>query len=124
MVVRILNWFIEAVKFQTASCHDSTEDKSSGSSSSKSFSWFGWGWGSKGGTSSSTKKDDFIGTMTSKAKNTSDQYDKNLKQTLDAIDNQPLTPRRDTMRKNHAWEMHNACKEKVGGLLRHITTIW
>lgn len=107
VVFGVFKWFLVVPK--TASCHDSNGESSSSSSSNKSSSWFGWGWGS-----GSTKKDDFIGTMASKAKNTSHKCDQTLKQTLDAIDNLPLTPRRDAMRKSHAWEMHNACKEKVG----------
>lgn len=96
----------------TGYCQD--DEQSASSSSKATSSWFGWGFfGSKSSTSSSTKKDGFIRTIASKAKITSDQCDANLKQGLDTIHNQPLTPRRDAMRTKHAWEMHKECKGKV-----------
>lgn len=118
MVVRMCQWFREKV-FQTAYCDDSTENKSSGSSSNtsgspSSKSSSGWPWGSRSDPPSSTKKDDFIGTMASKAKKVSEQCDQDLRQRLDTIDNEPFTPRRDTMRKNHAWEIHKSCKNTMG----------
>lgn len=107
---RVLNSFIKALIPQTASCNDGSN--SSRSSNDKSFSWFGWG-RSNDSMSSTTKKDDFVQTMVTKAKSTYNQCDQKLKQTLDEVEQEPLTPRRDKLRKEHAWEMHKACKEKV-----------
>jgi hypothetical protein len=108
--------FIEILKPRRAWCQGTDSDSSQKTSSTnKSASWFsGWGFYSKGETSSSTKSDDFIGTMANKAKNTSDQCDQKLKETLYDVDKQPFTPRRDAMRKDHAWALHTECKKKVG----------
>ena len=104
-----MDLFIKPFTPQTAYCN-SEDSNSLSSSNNKTSSWFGW-WGKK--ELLNKKQEGFIGTMVTEAKTTNDGCDQTLKQALDNIDNTPLTPRRDKMRRQHAWEMHKTCKEKV-----------
>lgn len=115
VMLGFLEWFIKRVIPTKTSYHSVNEESSSSSANNnnKPSSWFSGWWQEKNNNSSSIKGEDFVGTMANKAQNTSDQCDQTLKQRLTKVEKEPLTPRRDAIRKDHAWEIHKECKEKV-----------